>query len=487
MEPEKHNLHHTQETPPPSTAASVADTPSTGQSHSNRTKKEPQPDTGTHHHHKSTATGDSTALTTTAALKNLLVMYAAILLTAVLTGIISHYILAALHWVGTYRDGHNWLLYLLPLLGVATAFSYQQFGKGSDKGNNLIIESIQTEAHVPVRMGIMTFIFTILSHLFGASVGREGSAVQIGGVVANKLGRLFPLNKDARKIVVHAGISAGFASIFGTPLAGAFFGMEMAYIGRLERKALIPCFTAAYLSNFVALSLGTVHEGHAIGQLPEVTGQLLLAVIVAAIAFGLFGRAFAALTHFFKAFYKKTITQPLLRAFVSAGIVVVLMLVVSGQRFEGLSLWMMDDAFKGTSSLLDPVAKLLFTSLSLGAGFQGGEVTPLFDIGSTLGSGIAQLFHQSPALFAAMGLIAVFGCAANAPLTTIMLGIDLFGATALPYYVAAAFISYYVSGHEGIYTSQLIVHPKTVRLQHHAGLRLSEIAKTSAATKQEEH
>lgn len=473
MEPNEHDLHQSQTTPPTSTEAATPAAPAIDHSNNPRQPAELQPAPSPL---KSAALQQAVPARPAATFKSLLVMYTAVLLTAVLTGIFSHYLLAGLHWVGAYRDSHGWLLYLLPLLGVVTAFSYQRFGKGSEKGNNLIIESIQTEARVPVRMGLMTFVFTILSHLFGASVGREGSAVQIGGVVANKLGRLLPLSKDARKIVVHAGISAGFASIFGTPLAGAFFGMEMAYIGRLERKALIPCFTAAYLSNFVALALGTVHEGHAIGQLPQVSGQLLLAVVIAAVAFGLFGRAFAALTHFFKAFYKKNITRPLVRALVSAAIVVLLMLAIGGQRYEGLSLWMMDEAFKGGASLLDPVLKLLFTSLSLGAGFQGGEVTPLFDIGSTLGSGIAQLLGQSPALFAAMGLIAVFGCAANAPLTTIMLGIDLFGAAALPYYVAAAFISYYVSGHEGIYTSQLIVHPKTVRLQHHAGLRLSEIS-----------
>lgn len=401
--------------------------------------------------------------------------YGAVLIVAVVTGSVSHFLLAGLTWVGNFRDSHSYLLYLLPLLGVLTAYTYQNYGKNADKGNNLIIESIQKEAEVPVRMGFFTFIFTLLSHLFGASVGREGSAVQIGGVISNKLGEYLKLTKKNRKLLIHAGISAGFSSIFGTPLAGAFFGMEMAYIGKIERNALLSCFTAAYIGNFTALAWGTTHSHHFISPTINVSPQFILIFLLASILFGLAGRLFAYLTHTLKRLYRQIFGNYLLRAVITALIVVVLMLVFQGQKYEGLSLWMMDDAFAGLATIPQALFKLLFTSLSLGAGFQGGEVTPLFDIGAALGSGIASTFQLSPSLFAAVGMICVFGCAANAPLTTIMLGIDLFGSKMIPFYVAGAFISYLVSGHQGIYTAQLIVRPKSLFLQHDKGYRLSEL------------
>ncbi|BCA85640.1 voltage-gated chloride channel protein [Enterococcus saigonensis] len=409
------------------------------------------------------------------------IFYGAILIVALTTGTISHFLLTGLTWVGNFRDSHFYLLYLLPVLGIITAYSYQTYGKGADKGNNLIIESIQKEAPVPVRMGFFTFFFTIFSHLFGASVGREGSAVQIGGVISNRLGLKLKLNKKKRKLLVHAGISAGFASIFGTPLAGAFFGMEMAYIGKIERNALLSCFMAAYLGDFTAQLWGTTHTHHYITELTSITPRLLFAFVLASILFGLAGRLFAYLTHHAKKIYRKFFSNYLIRAFITAGIVVVLMTILNGQKYEGLSLWMMDDAFTGVATAKEGLFKLFFTSLSLGAGFQGGEVTPLFDIGSALGSGIASFFHLTPSLFAAIGMICVFGCAANAPLTTIMLGIDLFGSKMLPFYVVSAFISYFISGHQGIYTSQLIIRPKSTLLAHHIGHRLSELPKVGVS------
>lgn len=409
--------------------------------------------------------------------------YLAVLLVAVITGTISHFLLWGLRWAASLRDGHPWLLFLLPLLGLLTAFTYQRFGKGADKGNNLIIESLHKETLVPARMGLLTFSFTILSHLFGASVGREGSAVQIGGVISHQLGRRLP-SQEQRRYLVHAGISAGFASIFGTPLAGAFFGMEMAYIGKLQRKALTPCFLAAFTANYTALCLGTSHEAHVITGVTNFDPKLLPVLILAAAGFGLMGRLFAQATHFFKRVYQK-IANFQWRALLSATIVVVLLLLLNGQRYEGLSLWIMDEAFAGRSTFLQAFLKLGFTSLSLGAGFQGGEVTPLFDIGSAFGSSIAQAFSLSPSLLAALGMICVFGSAANAPITTIMLGIDLFGATFVPYYALAAFISYLFSGHQGIYTAQVVVEPKTPLGAHHQGLTLAEIPQQKGGLKNE--
>jgi len=408
-------------------------------------------------------------------LKALIIFYCLITLTSIITGIVSHYLLAGLHFVTNYREQHNYLLYFLPLISMLTAFTYQKFGNGSQKGNNLIIESTEKATKVPGRMAIFTFIFTLLSHLFGASVGREGSAVQIGGVFANKAADAFHLAKNYRKSLIHAGISAGFSSIFGTPLAGAFFGMEMAYVGNLERAALIPCFYASYLANYVSLAMGTVHEQHLIGAIPHLDIKLILVVFLASIFFGLFGHLFALLTHTLKHFYSQIFKNYLVRAFLSASIAVLVIWLLHNQLFVGLSLPLLDDSFAGKTTFYEPIEKLIVTALSLGSGLQGGEVTPLFTIGASLGSSFGNLFGISPAFLAALGMISVFGCAANAPLTTIMLGIDLFGSNALPYFVLAAFISYYVSGHQGIYTSQTIVRSKSIFFKNQEGYRIGTL------------
>lgn len=408
-------------------------------------------------------------------IKEQVILWGLVVLVATLMGVVSHLLLLALHTATDFRENHNYLLLMLPLIGVLTAFVYQNFGQGSQKGNNLIIESTQKEIHVPFRMGIFTFIFTILTHLFGGSAGREGSAVQIGGVLANQAGKRVGLPFDLRKKLIHAGVSAGFASIFGTPLAGAFFGMEIVYIGKMERSSLIYCFFAAYFSNFIAKSLGTTHDLHQIVDMPTVSIKVIVVVCLAAVLFGIFGFLFSFVVSTLKQFYQAKISNYLVRGFVSAAIFVALILLFAGQKYEGLSLNIMDEAFLGESTFLDPVLKLLYTGLTLGAGFQGGEVTPLFDIGSSLGSSIGTWLGISPSFLAALGLISVFGCAANAPITTIMLGIDLFGVQALPYYAIASFISYSVTGHHGIYGSQTVSVPKHVFLQDHVGYRLSEI------------
>ena len=390
-------------------------------------------------------------------------------------GIAAHFLLLSLRLVSTFREHLPFLFYLLPLIGILTAVTYHHYGKGAEKGNNLIIESTYSDAQVPFRMAIFTFIFTILTHLFGGSAGREGSAVQIGGVLANKIASFLDLDKEQSKQMIHSGISAGFAAVFGTPLAGAFFGMEMVYIGKLERRSLFPCFMAAYIANFVALLLGTTHEYHVIQAIPQISLRTFILVLIAAILFGLFGRLFATCVHALKSFYKKHITNYVLRALLASMLFVIIVVVTNGQKYEGLSLELITDAFAGNVTFLDPAMKLLLTALTLGAGFQGGEVTPLFDIGSSLGGALANIFQITPSFLAALGMIAVFGCAANAPLTTIMLGIDLFGAEAVPYYILVAFVSYLVSGHHGIYSSQIIRHAKRPSLAYHEGQKLSDI------------
>lgn len=373
-----------------------------------------------------------------------------------LMGMISTAFLNALMWVTAVRSGQPLWLLGLPFLGALTAYVYQHHGKNAKKGNNLILDSIHQKTTVPLRMAVLTFIFTISTHLFGGSAGREGTGVQIGGTLANGLADRFKLDKSDQRILVMAGLSAGFASVFGTPLAGAVFGMEVAFIGKLGKEALVPCVISATVSVWVTALLGITHTVYSIHSIPSWSPYLILIVLVASVLFGLMGRFFSMTIHAFKRVFACCRMNEMLKSFLGGSLVIALMVLLNATRFAGLSTGLIQSGFDGNVQTLDPLLKFGFTILTLGSGFQGGEVTPLFGIGASLGGLIGQWTQIEPSLLAAMGFIAVFGCAANTPLTTVILGIELFGIQAWPFYLVASVISYGVSGHHGIYESQVV-------------------------------
>lgn len=399
------------------------------------------------------------------------------IIVSIIMGFISAIFLRSLEFVTTLRESFPYLIFLIPIIGVLTAYTYSKYGKGSNRGNNLIIESVQKDVKVPFRMAILTFIFTVLTHLAGGSVGREGTAVQIGGTLTNKIANIFKMEHKEKRIIIMSGISAAFGSVFGTPLAGTFFGMEVCFIGKLSYEAMIYCFIGSYTANFVTEVLGINHASHLIKAMPSISIYTLLIVIISSILFGVFGRMFAEGIHLVKAFYMKNIKNNIYRAIISSTIVLLVIVIFKLYRFEGLSTWLIDSGFSGKATLLDSIKKLILTILTLGAGFQGGEVTPLFDIGASLGGAIGNLTNIEPSLLAAIGMICVFGSATNTPITTIMLGINLFGAEAVPYYIIGSFISYYIIGHNGIYGAQIINTPKLKRFEKHTGISLENIEK----------
>ena len=325
-------------------------------------------------------------------------------------------------------------------------------------------------------MAFLTFIFTILTHLSGGSAGREGTAVQIGGALTNNVANIFKMEHREKRILVMVGISAAFGSIFGTPLAGTFFGMEVCFMGKLSYEAMMYCFIGSYTANFVTEALGIMHQGHVIQSIPSISIYTFLIVVLSSILFGLFGRIFAKGINLVKDFYGKCIKNNIYRALISALVVLLVIVIFRLYDFEGLSIWLVDNGFSGDVSLLDPIKKLVLTVLTLGAGLQGGEVTPLFTIGASLGGAIGNITHIEPSLLAAIGMICVFGSATNTPVTTIMLGINLFGVQAIPYYVIGAFISYYVVGNNSIYEAQIINTPKLRRHERYKGIALENIA-----------
>lgn len=374
-----------------------------------------------------------------------------------LAGSASAFFLASLDWATKTQQFNSWLLFLLPVGGALVSFLYWKFGQNSSKGNNLIIEQAHgAKESVSFRMAPLVLFGTLITHLFGGSAGREGTAVQMGGAFSELVGKIFKLDEMDRKIIMICGISSGFGSVFGTPLAGTVFGLEVLAIGLIRHEAIFPSFVAAFVGDIVTSAWGIHHHHYNIGSIPELSWLLILKIVIASVLFGLTSTLFSELTHWLKKTYTKIFPNPVIKSFFGGVVVVILVFIVGTRKYLGLGIPLIDQAFEGTVSFFTFLIKLIFTALTLGAGFQGGEVTPLFVVGSTLGSVLGDILYVSAPFLAALGFIGVFCGATNTPIACFIMGIELFGSEASIYFFIVCIISYLFSGHTGIYTSQQI-------------------------------
>jgi len=380
---------------------------------------------------------------------------------AALAGTASAFFLISLEWATETRNTNRWLIWLLPVAGFVVGWLYLKFGQHVEAGNNLLIDEIHDPRKVvPLRMAPLVLGGTIISHLFGASVGREGTAVQMGGALADQLTHLFKLKHEDRRIILMAGISAGFSSVFGTPLAGAVWGLEVLAIGRLRYDALLACTVAAIAADRICTFWGAQHTHYLIPDIPHITAWGLFATVIAGIAFGLAGKAFADATHILSGWAKKTIAYGPLRPLLGGAILAGVVMLFSADRYIGLGIPVIVEAFEKPLPAYDFLAKMGFTVFSLGAGFKGGEVTPLFYVGATLGNALAPLLHLPFPLLAGIGFVAVFAGAANTPIASTLMAMELFGGEIGVYAGIACVISYLFSGHTGIYRSQRVGQAK---------------------------
>lgn len=393
----------------------------------------------------------------------------------VLSGSASAIFLLGLQWAKNTREAFPLLLLGLPLGGFAVALAYKKLSPREEQGNNLVIEEVQTPNKlISFLMAPLVLAGTIITHVFGGSAGREGTAVQMGSSIADQLSNWINFSASERKVLLQCGIAAGFASVFGTPFAGAIFAIEIIFIGKLKLKALIPALLAALLATYICDLWPIEHTHYFITEMPEINVSTFGWVLFSSLLFGVAGMVFSRGMFSLSGLFKKYISNSLLRP-VIGGLLVVIIIYFAGLKYAGLGVDVIVDAFTTQQGVEVFALKLLLTVLTLSAGFKGGEVTPLFFIGATLGSALT-LFVPLPLSFlAGLGFVAVFAAATNAPIACAVMGFELFGLEAAGFITLACFVAYYFSGHTGIYSAQIIGRPKHIFLPNLIGKRLRDL------------
>jgi len=361
-----------------------------------------------------------------------------------------------------YRESHRFIVYTLPLAGLVIGLIYESWGKPIKGGNNLIIDTIHDDAEqIPLRMAPMVLIGTVLTHLFGGSAGREGTAVQMGASLADEIAHRFRVSREKRRQLLAAGIAGGFGSVFGTPIAGMIFGLEVVAIGRMELDALVPALIASVVGDFVTRHLGVAHTIYPPAPLVDLTIPVLGKLALIGVAMALATIAFVELTHALKKTAEARIPRLPIRMFLGGCAIVVLWKLFGTDDYLGLGVPTIVRAFSDPNLVWYAfAAKLVFTAVTLSAGYLGGEVTPLFFVGATLGSVAARVLGLPIALGAGVGIAAVFAASANTPIALSIMAVELLGAPSFPHVVIVCVIAYLLSGHRGIYPSQRIVRSK---------------------------
>ncbi|MFZ5985645.1 MAG: chloride channel protein [Bacillota bacterium] len=379
----------------------------------------------------------------------------------------------AVQFLTNKREANPYFLLFLPLGGIIIGYLYKHFGKEADKGNSVVLEYIHHgQGTVPIRMGPLVFLASFITHLFGGSTGREAAAVQMGGSITEAVNRLFRVNKTDQRILFMSGISSGFGSAFSAPLTGTVFGMEAVALGQMKYEALVPCFVSSFVAYFTTKAWGAPVDKHIIYEIPAITADAVLKIIIVSIIFSFTSVLYSKLRHNIENLSKKYLKDPMLIGMVGGIIIIALVYIVGSQDYTGRGLKLVTDAFEGHVPAYAFLAKILFTAVTMGTGFRGGEAIPLFFVGATLGNTLSGIVDLPTSFLAGIGLIAVFCGAANAPISCFLLSIEMFEGKGVIFFFIACIVSYLFSGHNGIYTSQKIYEPKSRMLNITSGERI---------------
>lgn len=381
-------------------------------------------------------------------------------LTGAIVALVSSAFYYLLTYVNTVREENSWIIFLLPIGGLAIVALYKLLHNERDGGTNLVISAIHSGDRIPLRMTPSIFFSTAITHLFGGSAGREGAALQIGGSIGNALGTLFKFDEKDKHVVIMCGMSAAFSTLFGTPMAAAIFPMEVVSVGVMYYMALVPCVVSSLTAHGVAVLLGVAGEAFHVTGIPELALQPVLLVVLVAVICAFVSIGFCGILHTIEHLYKKYLKNPFLRIFVGGCAIVILTMLVGNYDYNGAGMHTVELAVEGHVVPEAFLLKMLFTALTIGAGYKGGEIVPTFYVGATLGCLLGQILGFSPSLCAAIGMAALFCGVTNCPISTLLISFELFGFEGMPYYLLAVAFSYMLSGYSGLYHSQKIMYSK---------------------------
>lgn len=376
------------------------------------------------------------------------------------TGVVGTAFHYSIDWATQFRTAHWWMIFFLPLAGLVIVASYRVTKMQDDRGTEFVIGAVREGRVLRFRTAPLIFLGTVLTHLTGGSAGREGAALQLGGCLSGSLGRVLRLDDKDERIITMCGMAGGFSALFGTPLAAAVFAMEVESIGVMYYAALVPCVLSALIANVISGLFGVASTSFTLAAIPELSAISLLQAIGLGIVFGALASLFCRAMHIGGTLYKK-IENPYLRIVVGGCIVALLSLLVRSGDYNGAGMSVISAALAGHAVPWAFALKIVFTVLTLGAGFKGGEIVPCFFVGATCGCVVAPLLGMDAGFGAALGLIAVFCGVTNSPMTSILLGYELFGGQGLALLAMCAAVSYLLSGYSGLYHEQKIIYSKT--------------------------
>ena len=377
----------------------------------------------------------------------------------ILVGVVGGLIGAAFHhtlaFANALRGANNWLIFLLPVGGLAIVGIYKLLRLTHNRGTNEVIDSVLHREEVNPLITPAIFAATALTQLVGGSAGREGATLQMGASVSSLIAKLLHFKKADRTMLIMTGMSAVFAGLFGTPLTACLFTMEFESVGTIFSPALLPCFISAFTASRISLALGVHPEIFALGAF-EFTFGSLWRILVLAVCLAVLGILMCKAFHSTEHLAHRVLPKAWLRVIVGAVIILLLTLVVGDQRFNGAGMDLAVSALHGSTDWYTFALKIVFTAITIAAGFKGGEIVPTFAVGATFGCFLGGALGLDPGYAAALGLVGLFCCTTNSPLASIVLSIEMFGGHNLHMFALVCVICFIISGKSGLYSSQII-------------------------------
>ena len=382
------------------------------------------------------------------------------LLTGLLVGSISTLFHYGISLATEIRTENPRIIFLLPIGGLIIVKLYRLVKDQKELSTNSVLSAIHSNEELPLKVAPLIFVSTIITHLFGGSAGREGAALQLGGSIGNSIGRLFHLSDSDKHILIMCGMSAAFSALFGTPMGAAIFSMEVVSVGIMQYSALVPCVVASLSAYYVAQAFGVSQELFLIDIIPRFTILSAGKTIVLAVLCALVSILFCITLHQIERLYKKVFPNPYLRVFAGGCFIILLTLLVGAQTYNGSGMGVIKDCVEGKVIPEEFLLKIIFTALTLGAGYKGGEIVPSLFIGASFGCLFGNLIGFSPTLCAAVGMTSLFCGVTNCPITSLLISFELFGYDGMPYFLLSIAFSYMLSGYYGLYSSQKIMYSK---------------------------